>query len=79
MAGNERPLGVTCLEDKIAQQAWVLILQEIYEPELLGTAWTSGPINGAYPARGEVHFVRYADDVVACFQYRGEGSGSGGS
>jgi RNA-directed DNA polymerase len=24
-------------------------------------------------ARGEVYFVRYADDGVACFQYRGEG------
>jgi RNA-directed DNA polymerase len=27
-------------------------------------------------ARGEVHLVRYADDGVACFQYRGEGQRS---
>jgi len=45
--GRQRPLGVTCLEDKIVQQALVLILQEIYEPEFLGTVWTSGPSNGA--------------------------------
>ena len=173
--GGQRPLGVTCLEDKIVQQALVLILQEIYEPEFVGFSYGFRPgrsqhnaldalymaitvkkvgfvldmdIEGFYDhidrtwlrrflehriadrrileliesslkagvidngrwqpsergvpqgavispllaniylhysldqwahqwrrhtARGEVYFVRYADDMVACFQYRGEG------
>jgi len=37
--GEQRPLRVTCLEDKIVQQALVLILQEIYEPEFLGFSY----------------------------------------
>jgi len=34
---------VTCLEDKIVQQALVLILQEIYEPEFLGFSYGFRP------------------------------------
>jgi RNA-directed DNA polymerase len=41
--GGKRPLGMTCLEDKIVQQALVLILQEIYEPEFLGFSYGSRP------------------------------------
>jgi len=41
--GGQRPLGVTCLEDKIVEQALVLILQEIYEPELLGFSYGCRP------------------------------------
>ncbi len=34
--GGEHPLGITCVEDKIFQQALEWILQEIYEQEFLG-------------------------------------------
>ncbi|MES9858574.1 MAG: hypothetical protein ABW166_18510 [Sedimenticola sp.] len=30
--GSKRPLGITCVEDKIVQQAVVWILEQIYEP-----------------------------------------------
>ena len=34
--GRLRPLGIACLEDKIAQQALVMVLNEIYEEDFLG-------------------------------------------
>ncbi len=34
--GRRRPLGIAALEDKIVQQAVVIVLNEIYEPEFLG-------------------------------------------
>jgi len=42
-AGGQRPLGVTCIKDKIVQQALVLILQEIYEEDFLGFSYGMRP------------------------------------
>ena len=34
--GRQRPLGITCVEDKVVQQALVWILEAIYETDFLG-------------------------------------------
>ena len=41
--GRLRPLGVAALEDKIVQQALVMILQEIYEEDFLGFSYGFRP------------------------------------
>ncbi|MBN2384643.1 group II intron reverse transcriptase/maturase [bacterium] len=41
--GRQRPLGVAALEDKIVQQAFVLVLQEIYELDFLGFSYGFRP------------------------------------
>lgn len=41
--GRQRPLGVAALEDKIVQQALVLVLQEIYELDFLGFSYGFRP------------------------------------
>lgn len=37
--GTQRPLSILCLEDKIAQQAVVLVLEAIYEADFLGFSY----------------------------------------
>lgn len=37
--GGKRPLGITCIEDKIVQQALVWVLESIYETEFLGFSY----------------------------------------
>ncbi len=37
--GRQRPLGVASLEDKIVQQAVLLVLQSIYEQDFLGVSY----------------------------------------
>jgi group II intron reverse transcriptase/maturase len=41
--GRQRPLGVTVLEDKIAQRATVKVLDEIYETDFLGFSYGFRP------------------------------------
>jgi len=41
--GGQRPLGITCLEDKIAQQAIVTVLNNIYEEDFLGLSYGYRP------------------------------------
>jgi RNA-directed DNA polymerase len=36
--GQQRPIGITCLEDKIVQQALVWVMESIYENDFLLTA-----------------------------------------
>jgi len=45
--GEKRPLGITCVEDKIVQQALGWILQDIYEQDFLGFSYGSRP--GRHP------------------------------
>ena len=47
--GRQRPLGVAALEDKIVQQAVVIILNQIYEEDFLGFSY------GFRPGRSIVH------------------------
>ncbi|VAW76146.1 Retron-type RNA-directed DNA polymerase [hydrothermal vent metagenome] len=37
--GSKRPLGITCLEDKISQQAIVTVLNNVYEEDFLGFSY----------------------------------------
>jgi group II intron reverse transcriptase/maturase len=37
--GSKRPLGITCIEDKILQQAMVWVLESIYEQDFLGFSY----------------------------------------
>ncbi len=41
--GSQRPLGITCVEDKIVQQAVVWVLASIYEVDFLGFSYGSRP------------------------------------
>ncbi len=47
--GRQRPLGVTALEDKIAQRATVMVLNGIYETDFLGFSY------GYRPGKGQHH------------------------
>ncbi len=41
--GRERPIGVTTLEDKVVQQATVMVLNAVYETEFLGFSYGFRP------------------------------------
>jgi len=41
--GSKRPLGITCIEDKILQQAMVWVLESIYEQDFLGFSYGFRP------------------------------------
>lgn len=41
--GSKRPLGITCIEDKILQQAMVWVLEGIYEQDFLGFSYGFRP------------------------------------
>jgi len=47
--GGKRPLGITCVEDKVVQQAIVWILESIYEEDFLGFSY------GFRPRRSQHH------------------------
>jgi retron-type reverse transcriptase len=48
--GRQRPLGVAALEDKIVQQAVVIILKAIYEEDFLGFSYGFRPGRGSQEA-----------------------------
>jgi retron-type reverse transcriptase len=48
--GRERPLGIAALEDKIVQQAVVIILNEIYEVDFRGFSYGFRPGRGPHQA-----------------------------
>jgi group II intron reverse transcriptase/maturase len=48
--GRQRPLGVTALEDKIAQRATVTVLNGIYETDFLGFSYGYRPGRGQHNA-----------------------------
>ena len=41
--GRQRPLGITCVEDKVVQQALVWLLEAIYENDFLGFSYGFRP------------------------------------
>jgi group II intron reverse transcriptase/maturase len=47
---QQRPIGVTTLEDKIVQRATVLVLNEVYEPEFAGFSYGARPGRSAHQA-----------------------------
>ncbi len=48
--GRERPIGIAALEDKIVQQAVVMVLSCIYEEDFLGFSYGFRPNRGAHDA-----------------------------
>jgi len=48
--GRQRPLGITALEDKVAQRAVVMVLNEIYEEDFLGFSYGFRPGRGQHDA-----------------------------
>jgi len=41
--GRQRPLGIAALEDKVVQQAIVMVLNQIYEEDFLGFSYGFRP------------------------------------
>jgi len=48
--GSKRPLGVTCIEDKIMQQALVWVLESIYETDFIGFSYGFRPKRNQHKA-----------------------------
>src|SRR6266851_3175106 len=48
--GQQRPIGVTALEDKIVQRATVAVLNAVYEPEFAGFSYGARPGRNAHQA-----------------------------
>lgn len=48
--GRQHPLGIAALEDKIVQQAVVVILEQIYEEDFLGFSYGFRPGRGPHAA-----------------------------
>lgn len=48
--GGERPLNIICLEDKIVQQATVMLLNQIYEVDFLGFSYGFRPERSQHDA-----------------------------
>src|SRR6266567_4946231 len=48
--GQQRPIGVTALEDKIVQRATVAVLNAVYEPEFAGFSYGARPGRSAHQA-----------------------------
>jgi hypothetical protein len=54
--GNERPLGIAAMEDKIVQAALVMILTPVYEAEFLGFSYGFRPRRSQHDALDAVAF-----------------------
>ena len=65
--GTKRPLGITCIEDKILQQALVWLLESIYEQDFLGFSYGFRPKRNQHKAldvaisQKKVNYVLDAD------------------
>jgi RNA-directed DNA polymerase len=55
--GKLRPIGISCLEDKIVQQALVMVLQEIYETEFKGFSYGFRPKKSQHQALDAVYIM----------------------
>jgi len=53
--GSERPLSIICLEDKIVQQATVIVLNQIFEVDFLGFSYGFRPERGQHDALDALH------------------------
>lgn len=57
-ATQQRPIGVTALEDKIVQRATTMVLNAVYEPEFAGFSY------GARPGRSAHHALAALDRAI---------------
>ena len=55
--GEQRPIGITSLEDKIVQQALVRVLEPIYEAEFLGFSYGFRPNRSQHQALDAVYMM----------------------
>ncbi|MEE8056426.1 MAG: reverse transcriptase domain-containing protein [Pseudomonadales bacterium] len=55
--GQQRPIGITCLEDKIVQQALVWVLETIYENDFLGLSYGFRPKRNQHRALDAVYMA----------------------
>ena len=53
--GQQRPIGIAALEDKIVQQALSTVLQQIYEEDFLGFSYGSRPGRSQHNALDAIH------------------------
>jgi RNA-directed DNA polymerase len=53
--GQQRPIGIAALEDKIVQQALTMVLQQIYEEDFLGFSYGSRPGRSQHNALDAVY------------------------
>jgi len=73
--GRQRPLGVTCVEDKIVQQALVWVLEAIFEVDFVGFSYGFRPQRSQHDALDAVYMAittrkvgHVLDaDIEACF------------
>lgn len=73
--GRKRPLGVTCVEDKVVQKALVWVLEAIFEVDFLGFSYGFRPGRGQHDALDAVYMAittRKVNwvldaDIEACF------------
>lgn len=61
--GKERPLSILSIEDKIAQQAVVTLLNQIYEVDFLGFSYGFRPNRGQHDALDALAFGIYKQKV----------------
>lgn len=69
-SGKTRPIGISCIEDKVVQNALTMVLEIVYEPVFLECSYGFRPGRNAHDAlrtlnaacmRGEVNWVLEAD------------------
>jgi len=73
--GRQRPLGVTCVEDKVVQQALVWVLEAIYEVDFYGFSYGFRPGRSQHDALDAVYMAITTRkvgwvldaDIEACF------------
>jgi len=72
--GQQRPIGVTAVEDKIVQRATVSVLNAVYEPEFAGFSYGARPGRSAHDAIDAIFkSIKQKDkyvldaDIAACF------------
>jgi len=53
--GQQRPLGITCIEDKLVQQAVVWVMESIYETDFLGFSYGFRPERSQHQALDALH------------------------
>lgn len=53
--GEQRPIGITTVEDKVVQQALVWVLEQIYETDFLGFSYGFRPKRNQHMALDAVH------------------------
>jgi len=84
--GRKRPLGVTCVEDKVVQKALAGVLEAIFEVDFLGFSYGFRPGRSQHDALDAVYMAITTRkvswvldaDIEACFDRIEHGHASGG-